>query len=214
MPICDEALVKEILGIGYELPGVECKAAAPITNDWVLRHVLRAMVGMSNLQDGGIVLIGVGESGNTLVPQGLNHTDLQTWTYDDLASKAAPYFDPALRFHTRIVSTGGRDYFAVEVEEFEIHPTLIKKQLQAIDPQTNKNKVILREGACYVRSRAKRETREVPTAEDMRALLELAIQKGVNQWVQNARIAGLIPSATTAKANPIASKYDDELGAL
>jgi predicted HTH transcriptional regulator len=216
MPVCTPEVIQEILGLGYELPGIECKAGAPMGSLWILAHVLRAMAGMSNLQNGGIVIVGIKENGAALAPDPLPAQDLESWSQEGLAAKAAPYFDPAIKFHVRRVEFQGGQYVAIEVEEFEIQPTIVKADLQAMEPVTRRNKSILRRGGCYVRSTALRATQEVPTSEDMRALLDLAIQKGVNRWVQQARAADLIQPLNPAQTTPTAARdrFAEELGDL
>ena len=61
---------------------------------------------------------------------------------------------------------------------------------------------ILRRGACYVRSRHKPETSEIPSEEEMRELLELAIDKGVRKFVTRAQKAGLFPTDPSTPARP------------
>jgi hypothetical protein len=61
---------------------------------------------------------------------------------------------------------------------------------------------ILRQGACYVRSRHKLGTSEIPSEEEMRELLELAIDKGVMRFLARAEKAGLYRSIQSPPASP------------
>jgi hypothetical protein len=74
----------------------------------------------------------------------------------------------------------------IHVDEFDEIPVLCKRA------DTFNGRVILKEGACYVRSRGKPESAEVSTHEDMRALLELATDKAVAKWVKSNVRAGLL----------------------
>src|SRR5688500_11792494 len=49
----------ELLGLGYESRGVEFKPPGPRSDSYLLAAVARAALGMANLRDGGIIVIGV-----------------------------------------------------------------------------------------------------------------------------------------------------------
>jgi hypothetical protein len=137
---------------------------------------------MANHRDGGRVIIGVPEDDSgTPVPKGLSDEDLRTWTYDDLANSLAEYADPAINFHLQIVDYDGSKLVVIDVHEFDDIPVLCKKSYPDV----------LRAGACYVRTRRKPETVEIPTQADMRDILDLAVDKGVRRFVSRAHYAGL-----------------------
>ena len=79
------------------------------------------------------------------------------------------------------------DILVIHVDEFDEIPVLCKKQ----EPPRGGD-VILRKGACYVRSKGKPESAEVSTQEDMRALLDLATDKAMAKWVESNVRAGLL----------------------
>jgi hypothetical protein len=105
------------------------------------------------------------------------------------------------------VSTDGKTFVILSVEEFETIPVICKRQFN--DPR-NPAKVVLRPGACYVRTRRKPETSEIPSQTEMRELLELATRKGIRHFLERAAAAGL-PVATPG-APSAAEHYDAELG--
>jgi hypothetical protein len=59
----------------------------------------------------------------------------------------------------------------------------------------------------YENARIRWRTPEIPSEEEMRELLELAIDKGVRRFVTRAQKAGLFPSIQSAPA----SQNDEEL---
>ena len=73
---------------------------------------------------------------------------------------------------------------------------------------------MLREGACYVRTRRKPETSEIPTQADMRDLLELAIEKGVIRYIEQARRVGLIVGPLELPLVMDDDRLDEQLGDL
>jgi predicted HTH transcriptional regulator len=181
-----EQEMEELLLRGHEVTGVEFKAAGSRTSNVLWSKVLRALMGMANLQDGGLVIIGVSDNGNSLTPTGLTTDDLATWQYDHIATQLSLHADPSIEFEREVFDFRGKKLLILYVREFTEIPILCKK------PLTVDGRVELREGACYVRSKRKPETAEVSNHEDMRALLELANAKLLRKWVAQAQSAGLI----------------------
>jgi predicted HTH transcriptional regulator len=170
-----------LLAPGHEQRGVEFKGPGRRSDRQFFARVARAVLGMANRRDGGVVVIGVEDKSGTLKPVGLSVPDLATWKYDDIADSLAVYADPSVSFDLEIAEYKGSHYVILSVDEFEDVPVLCNKPY----PDT------LRNGACYVRSRRKPETSEIPSQADMRDLIELATEKRLRRFVAQARAAGL-----------------------
>jgi predicted HTH transcriptional regulator len=177
----------ELIGLPYESRRLEFKGAWPRTDRLFFARVVRAALGMANLQDGGRIIIGVDEQGGTFNPVGLSTADLATWRYDDVAAGFAAYADPALPFGHSTHNYQGKQFVMLEIYEFDELPVLCKTTYQGPLPG---QQVILRAGACYVRSQGKPETSEIPTQTEMRELLDLAIEKGVRRLITRALRVG------------------------
>ena len=151
-------------------------------NRHLTAKIVRACLSMVNNRDGGKVVLGIaeGESGD-LVQVGLTADEVASWQHDHLADTLAEYADPSISFESQVIEHEGNSYVVIDVHEFPDIPVLCKKQYQDV----------LRRGACYVRTRRKPETAEIPTQEDMRDLLDLANEKGVRKFVTQAYAAGL-----------------------
>jgi hypothetical protein len=91
----------------------------------------------------------------------------------------------------------GRKFVVIRVYQFDDIPILCAK-----DYNEPGKAPVLRRGACYVRARHKPETSEIPSEEEMRELLELAIDKGVRKLVTRAQNAGLFPTLPGTPAPP------------
>jgi len=172
-------ILTEVLARGYELRGIECKGPGSRKNKPYFAKVLRAMIGMANRRDGGFIIIGIEDKG--LKPIGLNETDLDTWKYDHVGDAVAPYVEPSITFELEIHEFKDMKFVLLIVKEFDSIPILCRKNYPDI----------LREGACYVRSRRKPETVEIPTQEDMRDLLDLATEKALRRFSSQAKAAGV-----------------------
>lgn len=181
-----------LLALGYERGGTEFKGVGALTDSHLVAKVVRAMLGMANRRDGGLVILGVGDRNGQLVADGLSDTDLATWRYDDISDQVSRYADPSLTFDREEIEYDGKRFLVLRVHEFDDVPVLCKRDYQVTGTM---GKPVLRAGACYVRSRRKPETSEIPTHEDMRALLGLAVQKGLRDYFALSAAGGIDISA-------------------
>ncbi len=190
----------DYLALDHELQGVEFKGPGQRSDKQLFAKVVRAVLGMTNRRDGGLVIIGVDDNGGVLTQVGLNAADLSTWKYDDVADSFAAYADPSVSFELEIREHDGKNYVVLQVQEFEEIPVLCKKDY----PQ------VLRAGACYVSSRRKPETTEIPSQADMRDLLDLATEKRLRRFVAQIRAAGL--DLSEARRLTDQELFDKQLG--
>jgi predicted HTH transcriptional regulator len=190
------------MGLAHEIRGLEFKGPGRSTDRRLFAQVVKAVLGMANRRDGGRVVVGVEDLGDSLHPVGLDVTQLATWNYDDVADRIATYADPSVAFDLEVTEYNGRSYVVIQVEEFADVPVLCKR---AYDD-------VLRDGACYVRPRRKPETTEIPTYADMRDLLDLAVEKGVRRLLAQVQRVGLtVPPDITVTDQ---ERFDEQLGDL
>lgn len=178
----------ELIATG-ERRGVEFKSARPRTNRRQLAEVARAVLGLTNKRDGGLILVGVSDHGKI---EGLNGADADTWRRpDDVRSAFARFADPFVRVDAELVAVSagpdqGRTVAVITVHEFEVTPVFCAEQVLAPGGAE-----ILRAGACYVRSNRMPATTEIADHAHLRELLDLAVDKGVREFLRRARAAGL-----------------------
>ena len=173
-----------------------------MSNRRLVAQVIRAILGMCNRRDGGNVIIGVADDQGVLNQVGLTGSEIAEWSYDALADQIARYADPSASFSLDVKEYGGNSYVVIEVDEFADIPVLCKRSYDDV----------LRDGACYVRPRRKPETSEIPTQADMRDLLELAIDKGVTQFLERAQRVGLTSRVELRATDQ--EQFDEQLGDL
>ena len=193
-----------ILGLPHELSGIEFKGPGRLDDRRLMAQVIKAILGMANRRDGGRVIIGVSDNRGTPNPVGLSADDLSTWTYDALGDQVANYADPSVAFDLEVKERGDHRFVVLEIAEFTDIPVLCKK---AFDD-------VLRDGACYVRTRRKPETSEIPTQAEMRDLLDLAVEKGFAQYLARARRVGLFAPATLDVPVAGQERFESQRGAL
>ena len=83
-------------------------------------------MGKANRRDGGRIIIGVEDTGDSLKPVGLSQSQIPTWVYDDVADGIARYVDPSVEFDLVLVGLDGNQYVVIEVKEFSEIPILCK----------------------------------------------------------------------------------------
>jgi len=91
----------EILSLAYERRATEFKGPGPLSSPQLFAKVVRAVLGMANTQDGGLVVIGVEDKAGVLNPVGVAQSDLRTWKHDDLTARIAAFADPFVSLSKR-----------------------------------------------------------------------------------------------------------------
>jgi len=158
-----------------------------------MAKVTKSVLAMSNLRDGGHIVIGVEESSNPradFVPAGMQDDHLQTFSYDRVADFVRNYADPYATFDLDVVTLDAKNFVVIAVVGFEESPVICKRSYADI----------LSESAIYVRSRSGRPRSEpVTTYPDMRELLDLAIERGVRKFLERQARVGAIEVANEEK---------------
>jgi predicted HTH transcriptional regulator len=175
-----------LLDSGAEQRNVEFKSPGPISDKQLLYKVTRAVLGMTNHLDGGLVIVGVSEHAGKLVAKGVAEADVLEWTRDTLADKVAPLVDPSVDFDVEHRVYDGRAFVLIAVREFDETPVFCRSNKH----DQSGNYLVLREGALYVRGRRKPETVEVRTSQEMRDLLDLALRKRLRHFTELLQAAG------------------------
>ncbi len=195
--------IENLLKVGHETRGFEIKGPGALTDSHFFAKVVRAVLSMGNLRDGGYVVIGIDDKDPAALKPGLDTNQLESWLdYDTVASNMAVYADPPLHFETGIEElSNGAAVLVIQVHEFAVEPHICGK---AFDP-------VLRKGALYVRSRKLPATVEVEDSVEMRELVDLATEKGVRRFIQTAQRVGLRLDSDATKPGPTGEeKYEDE----
>lgn len=200
-----KAELDELVRLGNESPGLEFKPPARRDEARVASEVVRAAIALANRRGGGSIIIGVAEdkAAKALVPVGMTADQLATWGRDDFSSLLAKHAEPMIEFEMSSIEDAGKHYLVVGVQEFRHAPILCTKAAQPA------GQTILRAGALYVRGRRKPESLEASTYEEMRELIDLAVEKGVQRFAEQLRQAGMLTVVAPPPSDE--DKYDAEL---
>lgn len=145
-----------------EHPGLDFKAAC----SWDVKKLARDILAMSNLPDGGYIVIGVEESDTSFVKVGVSEDIRKTYILDEMKDQVGKYADPMVDFELHFPKdSAGLTYILIKVYSFRETPTICKKDL---DKE-------LKASTIYYRNTNRRvESAAVSNVNDLRDIIELA----------------------------------------
>lgn len=178
---------------------VDFKSSQP----WdVLKPILiKAALGMSNLRDGGIVVIGIEETRTAWNRTGIAPDHLATYDPDICIDQISLFASPSVQMTFALVESCGTDYLVLEVEGYRELPVVCRR---------NNSNLGLRCGDIWFRPRGKPRSERISNDNDMRELLEVAAENAARRIVRDGMAAGMLPPA----APNMAAQYNRELGGL
>ncbi|KZF02229.1 hypothetical protein A2J03_29115 [Rhodococcus sp. EPR-157] len=194
--------VEQQLALDHETRSFEVKGPRDFTDTSYVAKIARAAMAMGNLSDGGVVCLGIDDDRIREMKPGLTSAQAADWSdFDNVSAALAKYSDPPVSFHIhRYELSNGVTIVVLDVTEFDRVPHVCTKAYQGV----------LQDGFTYVRPRGKPESVTVPSSSDMRDLLDIAINKGVREFIRRAGAAGLPLSPNGLYRDPDKAAYDDE----
>ncbi|MBY4208183.1 hypothetical protein HQO44_17130 [Rhodococcus fascians] len=194
--------VEQHLALNHETRPFEVKGPGDLAHKDYVAKIARAAMAMGNLSDGGIVCLGIDDKRMREMMPGLNTTQAADWSdFDNVSAALAKYSDPPVTFQTdQYTLSNGVTVVVLDISEFDRVPHVCKKSFPDV----------LQNGFTYVRPRGKPESVTVPSSSDMRDLLEIAIGKGVREFVRRAGAAGLPLGLNDLQQDTDKTAYEQE----
>jgi len=170
--------ISKILAVPDEGRGIEFKESF----SWALnidglqsnnkaQEVIRSILGMSNIKDGGKIFIGVRQGKDPTEPKfvskGMNENDLNTYDQDLIFEQVRNFGKPEPQFQILNMEYEGKYFILFNVQSFLFAPIICYnyKHLNRLEMS-----------ALYIRT-FKPETKKVTEVVEMREIVELAIEK-------------------------------------
>jgi len=182
----DEPTLKNLLAYG-ERRDVEMKGPGSIDDPAFLAKVARGAIALSNHRDGGVIIIGaVPTQGNSFEIAALDDAQLAGWRNKDVVlDKLGPYGMPQIISEVEDAPQGAKCAI-LRIRQFIEVPVICTKAFASGDFK-------LRRGVLYCRP-AGGKPRSVPPedAEQLRDVLGLAIQAGINKFIEQAYRSGAL----------------------
>lgn len=176
-----EELILTGIQIGKELRNVEYKASALWNDDNTKQKIIKSMLAMANIRDGGSVVIGVEQKkGGTFELSGMAQADFDSFNFETISAVVAEFADPYVTFSLTKDDLQGKRIVIIDVEEFPDIPVICKKDGS-----------LLKRGKLYTRGVRIPESVEVPSQTEMREILDIAIEKGTRKFFRSISRAGI-----------------------
>ncbi|MFL0711911.1 MAG: helix-turn-helix domain-containing protein [Microcella pacifica] len=195
--------IAALLALNHEIRVAEFKSAGSPANGAFLARVARACLAMANQRNGGHVLIGVDDSDPISGPSGVSDEDVASWLdFDTVSERINRYADPPLTLEVAVrIHPSGSKLVVIEVAEFGDSPVLCKRAFDGV----------LNLGQLYTRSIAKPESSQYHSQAELREVIDIAVEKGLRNFVARARNAGIALGAGDAEmyADRFASLFVD-----
>ena len=163
-------------------------------------RIIKTLLAMANLRDGGILIVGVSERGDDWELTGITTQHLETFDVDTIVGVTNSFASPFIELDIVTVQHNDTKFLVIQAAEFSDSPIVCKKNGP---PEKG-----LFEGAVYVRPPGLARTTRITSAAEMHDLLELAAEKRARRILEQSRRVGIVPAA------PSTEQFDEELAGL
>jgi len=172
--------------------------------DQLRYHIVKNVLAMGNLRDGGVVVIGASERNGNWDLSGISDLHFGTYDADTMLGLIGSFVSPHAETDiVRVVHTDGHPFLCIQTNEFDEMPLVCKRN----GPDGEG----LLEGAVYVRPPGVPRATRVMNADQMRDLLRLAAEKQARRMLEDARRIGLLPDLGVPAPREPAAEFDQEL---
>jgi predicted HTH transcriptional regulator len=188
----DRQELEALLEGGTETQKIDFKAPC----SWNVESFAKDILSLSNIQDGGYIIIGVSEKRNgTFERKGITDAQHDTFKIDIMRDQMASFADPHTNFIVELVEdNSGLKYVVIRVFQFEEIPVIC-----------NKDSRDTRKGIIYYRNKNRRiESAPVSNSYDMRDIVKLATVRMMQRKIE----LGFTVEPSAKKT------LDEELGGL
>lgn len=173
--------LKSLIEGQTENPSLDFKADSPLR----LQRLAKDIIAMSNVRDGGLIVIGVKEQETGFEATGVSDANLTTYNKDQMKDKLTKYTDPPVDFDLHFPSdNNGKTYVVIKVHPFKEIPVICVRDW---DKDLVANTIYYRNTNQRVQSAA------ISNAHDLRAVIEHAAIK----MFQKYRDLGLTQNTVT-----------------
>jgi len=150
--------------------------------------ITKSIMAFANLKDGGWIVVGKREKEDrTFEITGMSQDDYDSFDSDDIKSFVYARTEPSVDFSVHKKEYERKKFVLIEVKEFENIPIICKRGFGDI----------IHSGKIYVRSKGKPESIPVPSSDEMREIIDIAIDKGVEKYIRRAGRVGLVTRLPT-----------------
>lgn len=195
--------VKGILDTPNERRAVEFKPSLPwrriddSATGHKLQEVIRSILGMSNIRDGGLIILGIEKdrvTGNYTL-KGMQRRHLQTYDSDHIYQIIRNFSTPESKFEVINVEFKGMFFIIFDVQAFLFSPVI------CVNKKVNIRK--LENSVIYIRNH-KPETKKITEPSEMQELINLAVERELSSF--SSRMGNIFKSMSRIQVTRTADK--------
>lgn len=196
------ASLDELIEYPFEERHIEFKSSTAWDEKEFKAKITKTILALANIKDGGFIVIGkVEQTDGTHTPVGMTDDDYNSYTSDSVKDFVKDYADPYVDLTVFKPQHNGLKFAVIKVNEFANSPVICKKGYGKV----------MHRGKIYTRSRGKAETIEVPTENEMRDILDIAIDKKLRNEINRFSQLGLIISQTRISTTEDQQSFDKQI---
>lgn len=208
-PVIADQIIAGLLASPIETRSVEFKPSIPwnnINQQNQLQDIVKSILGMSNVKDGGKIILGVPQNPDrTFSVKGMDGNHLATYDQDNIYTIVRSFGNPQPRFEIRNIEYQDKYFIVFFVQEFLYSPVICTRNGK------NNGMEPLVSGSIYIRTH-KPETKKVDNETEMREVINLAIDKEIDLWTPRIeKLSGKKQSIILGRDGYTDTEFLDEL---
>lgn len=182
----------KLIEYGIESRNLEYKSSTLWQDDFKAK-ITKSLIAMSNLRDGGRIIIGMEEqSDGSFIAKGIEEDHLESYKLDDIRDYVGGFAAPNVDFDLLVGEYKGNKYLVFLVNPFSSGPIICKKDNN-----------VLTKGSIYIRTTDKKFSSAIISSElDMRELIEIAVDRMEQQLASRGRWVCPLPKDTVSQILP------------
>jgi len=189
-----------LLEYGRESRNIEFKRSYNWNNRKHKAKIVKTIMAMSNIRDGGYLIFGVDENNGQYTPVGMPQNEYDLINSDNVLAFVNSFADPYVEIDIYKGEYQNKLFVVIEVKEFREYPVVCKKNWE----------YGLYQGVIYTRARRMPETVPVPSQSEMREIINIAVEKGIREFYRKLSVAGICVQTQSSDRQI----FDNELGGL
>jgi predicted HTH transcriptional regulator len=176
--------LERILRSGREGLSIEFKRSASFNDPATKGKVIRTALAMANIRDGGVLAFGIEEIAPNPVCElvGMTKADHDSFNQDNVTTTINTHATPHIDLSIEHLKIDDKLFVAVVIRQFADYPVICARDFVAVD------KAAVIRGRIYCRSRRTPESTEVQTPEDLRDIINLATDRGLERYFRQREI--------------------------
>jgi len=164
----------------------EFKRSMSWNDDYVKMKLSKSIMAMSNVSDGGWIMLGVEEKqDNSFYATGMKPSDAESFEYDHMVDHINAYTLPYVSFALDSISDNQRTFIVIRVNQFVDTPVICAKDYYFA------GELKIKSGDIFTRTlRGKPQTSKVMDYVDLKEIIDLAIDRGLRRLAERMSKGG------------------------